>query len=416
MVIKDKLVEAACDFLNEVANIAKARLGSSPTRTQRSNWMVRTSPGTMTSQTHERTIIDADSIEMLYAELIHEDLLTQTNLTNLLVEAGIPSDETYGGYLVSLVRRWLRIPNPFSFDQSTFTPVTEEFTNAVLNKKVITRVRNIIVGVILKSSSIILEEGVCIRPINEEELWGLGDEYLPTKFNLFFVGPSEEWNIFDIKLEHQLGEYVSELTNSLREAVVAGLLLLSSANFGIEQIAEETNYGIRMIGRWSENLQLNRGGGTYILDDQMSQRFISLWPRLREIVEAKDNYLRLPVARLVDGTTRSRLEDAILDYSIGLEALLTRGVSGELSYRFALRGSTILAWDGSNKERYYKSLRDFYDTRSKIVHGSRVDEKELRNAKSTGEEALRNIWWWFFNQGKPSLQKALEQVDDRILV
>lgn len=275
--------------------------------------------------------------------------------------------------------------------------------------------RNTIIGITVKSSPIILEECVCIRPITEEELWGLGDESWPTKFNPFFVEPSEEWNILDIELKHEPGTYVSELANSLRGAVVIGLLLLSPANFGIEQITEETNYGIRMHGRWSENLQLNRGGSKYVLDNRMSQRLKSLWPRLHKIIEAKDNYLRLPVARLVDGATRSRPEDAILDYSIGLESLLTRGVSDELSYRFALRGATILAWESSNKDSYYKSLRDFYDIRSKIVHGSQVDEEKLRNAQSKGEEALRKIWWWFFDQDQLTPEQALLEVDNRIL-
>ena len=415
MVTKDRLVEAAWDFLNAVANIAKSRLGSPPTRTQRSTWVERTSPGTTVSKSHERIMIDADNILMLYAGLIHEALPAQANLGNLLVEAGIPDDETYGGFLMPLVRSWLKLPNPFTFAEANISPVIKVFTDAVLNREVVTRIKNVIVGMTLKSGPMILEEGICIRPVTGEELWGLGDEYLPTKPWLFFLMPSEEWNILDIELKHELGEYVSEPANSLREAIIAGLLLLSSSNLGIEQIIEETNYGIRVHGRWPETLQLNRGRGTYVLDNQMAQRLKSSWPRLREIVGAEEHYLRLPVARLIDGATRSRPQDAVIDYSVGLEALLTKGATGELRYRFALRGSTILNLDGSNKRDSFERLQELYGVRSSIVHGSHVDEKRLRNAQSTGEEALRRIWWWFFDQGKSTLEQSLLEVDNRIL-
>lgn len=415
MITRERLEQATWDFLNSVVDIIKSKLGSPPIKIQRSNWVERTGPSTASSKTHERTTIDTMGFQMLYAEQIHEHLPTETNLWNLLIEAGIPDSEIYGGFLITLLRNWLRVKDPFTLDKSNISPVVGLFTDAVLNKVVTTHVKSILVGINLKSTPVIFEDGIYIRPINQEELWGLGDEYLPTKPWLFFVVPSEDWNILDIELEHQLGEDVSGLVNSLREATIAGLLLLSSGNFGIEQIIEETNYGIPVYRGWPKAQQMNRRVGPHVFDNQMAERFKLSWPRLREVIESKDHYLNLPVTRLIDGATRGSPRDAVIDYTVGLEALLTKGAVGELRYRFALRGSIILNWDGGNKQDTFKRLQELYNIRSSIVHGSHIDEKRLINAQILGDEALRGVWWWFSNQGKPSLQEALEQVDDRIL-
>jgi hypothetical protein len=415
MVNREELVEATWDFLNSVVDATISRLGSSPTRIQRSNWMDHTGSSTGSSDTHERTTIDTMLFEMLYVEQIHEHLPTEKNLWKLLLKAGIPDDEVYGGFLISLLRNWLRAKDPFTLEKSTVSPVIALFADAVINKVVTTQVKNILVGINLDSNPIILEDGVRIRPINQEELWGLGDEYLPTKPWLTFVGLSSDWNILDLEFEHKLGEDVSGLTNSLREATIAGLLLVHPGIFGIEQIMEETNYGIRVHRRWPETLRINRGVSPYILDNEIAERFKLSWPRLREIIESKDHYLRLPVTRLIDGAIRSNPRDAVIDYAVGLEALLTQGVMSELRYRFSLRGSIILNWDGGNRQDSFNKLQELYDIRSSVIHGSQADEKKINKAQSVGEEALRGVWWWFFSQDKPSLRVALEQVDARIL-
>jgi len=116
----------------------------------------------------------------------------------------------------------------------------------------------------------------------------------------------------------------------------------------------------------------------------------------------------------LDGGGRLREDDAIIDYAIGLEALLLKGVNAELSYRFALRGATILAWVSGDTETFFNNLRDFYDVRSNMVHGSHIDLTKLRYARSNGERALREIWWWYLNSAG-SLPHALNRVDHRIL-
>ena len=91
-----------------------------------------------------------------------------------------------------------------------------------------------------------------------------------------------------------------------------------------------------------------------------------------------------------------------------------KGIDAELSYRFALRGAIALTWSGGDKSELFKQLRDFYEVRSNIVHGSYVDPTKLSKAGSSGEKALRDIWWWLFNR-KESLPQTMSEIDQRIL-
>lgn len=73
------------------------------------------------------------------------------------------------------------------------------------------------------------------------------------------------------------------------------------------------------------------------------------------------HHLRVPAQRLDDGGGRYREDDATIDYTIGLEAVLMEGIGAELRYRFGLRGATVLTWNGGGKSELFNRLRDFYD-------------------------------------------------------
>ena len=114
-----------------------------------------------------------------------------------------------------------------------------------------------------------------------------------------------------------------------------------------------------------------------------------------------------------------RPDDAIVDYAIGLEALLLFGIHAELGYRFALRGATVLTWERpwmqSDKAEVFSGLRDLYDVRSRIVHGRKVDRSKLAHIRSFGELALRDIWWWYYEKRNRGLDATVSMIDKRIL-
>jgi hypothetical protein len=95
-------------------------------------------------------------------------------------------------------------------------------------------------------------------------------------------------------------------------------------------------------------------------NEEMIHNLQSHWSKVCSIFESNSHYLRLPAMRLIDGGSRNQPRDAIIDYAIGLESLLTGGEEKELAYKFALRGATILSWDEGRRREHYNSLRSIY--------------------------------------------------------
>ena len=424
MVSKVIVKEIALDFLKAVAKVAEAQLGRHPKRLQRSIWMVPTGPSSRQSKTFNRKVFNRIAASNLCQTIfIDSDFPQQRRLKEILVMVGIQPEEVQYGFLLPLVHHWLELPDPFAFDESAVSQVIDEFTDAVIEGVVLTRSRDVIILLDLASGPISLEKGVSIRTVNEEELWELGDAdslwtFLPLP-GVMGTMPGEDWKILDIQLQHVREEvHPPRAIEVIRESALFALSLASSGHLRIFDLGRKANYGVGAVGtvRAGEPMprQIGRGGGSYVLDAEVAQRLKELWPRLRKIIASKRHYLRIPAQRLVDGGGRIRADDAIVDYAIGLEALLMKEASAELRYRFALRGATILAWNSGDKGQLFNELRNFYGIRSKIVHGENIDQAELTGARSFGEKTLRGIWWWYFNSGG-SLSGVISKVDHRIL-
>ena len=419
MVTGHILAKAARQFLEAVAEAAKGELCPDLKCVQHGMWMVQNGSGGRKSQEFEHEVINRRAVLMVCNFQICDGFPQQERLESMLTASGIPSRETEHQFLIPLVQCWLELPDPFAFEEATISRVLVEFANAVIEGVVVSRSRDVIERLSLKSGPVKLEEGVYIRPVTEDELWEFGDTTdLQLRFPHFLHAPSEDWNILDIEIGHPVQEvHPPKVIDVIREAVLVGLRLVSSGSIEVLNLRQQANYGLGAVGYLSSlrSQELGRQEGTYVLGARVARRLKESWPRLREIMESEDHYLRLPAQRLVDGGGRERLEDAVIDYAIGLEALLTAGIITELRYRFALRGATILAWQGGNRREFFKKLQEFYDVRSAIVHGGPIDQTKLEDARSTGENALRDVWWWHFKKNARTPKAATLSVDGRIL-
>lgn len=424
MISKSTLTEVALNYLRVVAEKLEAQIGRQPKYLQRSEWMVKTSPTSMSTQEFTRAAFNIGRASMVYqTELLHTNPPEQQRLIEALVSAGIEQRETHYGFLSPLVYHWLDLEDPFEFHEKQISKLFDEFSDAVLKGLIHTKSRRVIQMLELKVKSLALEKGISIRPINSNELWKLGEisdlrryQYYPSGFPLFV---SEDWKFLEVEIRHEREQVHPPIfLESVHRAVLTTLALASPGHLQIYDLGTTANYGMGASGtvRTGRPMpqEIGRWGGRYILDTNVSKRLKDLWPHLRNIIEAERHYLRIPAQRLVDGGGRYREDDVIIDYAIGLEALLLKDITHELSYRFSLRGATILAWDSGVRDEFFKQLRDFYDIRSKIVHGSHVDSAKLKDARSNGERALRDIWLWYFENNE-SQSRALAKVDKAIL-
>lgn len=68
------------------------------------------------------------------------------------------------------------------------------------------------------------------------------------------------------------------------------------------------------------------------------------------------------------------LQDSqLLDATTALKALL--GTETEIAFKLAYRVATLLAASDAERAQMLKTMKDFYDTRSKLVHGSALKPK-----------------------------------------
>lgn len=436
MANKEEVVTKAREFLSAVAREVQARLGTNPRAVEKSVWwsvastdnsqVIVRSSGTsslLQSGGHEREVFDSFRVNTLYqVELMHNGFPEQTQLHELITTAGIEAQRIQYGFLLPLVLAWCKLPDPFDLTQQAAQILLDEFAEAVVDGTSVTRYRDVLLFIDIGGTAVDLEDGITVRPIDEEELWELGrGGTLITPFSLQ-LSPAENWCMLDVELQHSQDDAAQIATTlyAIREAVVANLAMVIESGFTLLPIGITTKFGPNATGTSIHGSLLPRQFGSLpsmasgSIDASARRQLQENWPRVKEAMQSPSNYLGLPLRRLVDGLGRARHDDRIIDYAIGLEALLTKSAQGELSYRFALRGATILGEGGEDKHQAFQELRDFYQARSKIVHGGSVSELDLRALAVCGEGLLRKVWNWYSAQGL-TLEGATARIDRQIL-
>ena len=126
-------------------------------------------------------------------------------------------------------------------------------------------------------------------------------------------------------------------------------------------------------------------------------------PELKNIftflIAENDSRFNVAQRRLRLGNERSRLEDRLIDYMIGLEALYLPDGNQELTFRLSLRTAFLLCTDPNERKEAYNFVKEMYDTRSKIVHGKKYNLTKDEGEKL--EELLRkSLKLWLIDKRK----------------
>ena len=384
----------------------------------------KASVNTLHSGGYKREVFNSVGVSMFYqVNLIDNEFPEQSELYNVLVAASIEPQWIRFGFLLPLVAAWCKLPNPFDLTQSSAQALLGEFAEIVVDKTCQTEYRDVIVSVDIGQTSIVLEEGVTIRPINEEELWEFGSGTFSAPPFSLHLSPSTNWCILDIGLKHELDDSKQIATKlyNIRDAVVADLAITSMGGFTLIPIGMNSKFGPNATGTTILGSRMPSQFGPFpntvpvAIDTNARQQLFEMWPGVKEITQSSSHYLSLPLRRLVDGLGRTRLADRIVDYAIGLEALLLGDSKhDELSYRFRLRGAMVLGEAGEDRHQVFQDLKDFYNARSAIVHGDSLSKLNLHSLADNGERFLRKVWKWHLDQGL-TRQGAIARIDRRIL-
>ncbi|MCY3546912.1 MAG: hypothetical protein OXH49_08520 [Gemmatimonadetes bacterium] len=110
------------------------------------------------------------------------------------------------------------------------------------------------------------------------------------------------------------------------------------------------------------------------------------------------------VTRLAQAVARSgqyAAADRILDLAIALEQMYRQGWTG--SQTLAARAAWFLGSDGKTRRRVFDDVRQFYKTRSDIIHARNTPSaKRAEEASNSGFDVARRSVFKLLRQGQPS--------------
>lgn len=73
-----------------------------------------------------------------------------------------------------------------------------------------------------------------------------------------------------------------------------------------------------------------------------------------------------------------------MDFTTALEALL--GTEIEISFRLSFRVASLIAGNESERANYFKLMKDFYNVRSRLVHGNALNDKHRQSLGRVGDD------------------------------
>jgi len=136
------------------------------------------------------------------------------------------------------------------------------------------------------------------------------------------------------------------------------------------------------------------------------------WAVLSKI--SKTNYLATALRRFNFAYEREKIEDAWVDYFISLESLFLKksGEHFELTHRLSNRISKVLGGDSfPQRKEMKKKIVDWYDIRSKIVHGATLKSKELTQIDELNQKVRASIKWFTTNVNREDHDIILDKLD-----
>ncbi len=323
-------------------------------------------------------------------------------------------------YLAPLFRLYLRATRGFVYHRSVAERIVGELLNNLSTPS--PEVKGLIILEGFSSPRPFqLESTVHIHPISRDELIELGriDTILDRRFGE--KTPRTDWWVCEVRLPNPRG--TSEGFNRMHD--VSDLLALAFRAFkpGGLSIGTGTIQLVDVFGRMGQirGGRLDRidvGETKYSLSSKEIPAFRRFWQNFKKIMEQDQHYLQVPIRRLRAAGTRTQKEDALVDYVIGLEALLgTAGEKTEMSYRFRIRGAVLLAKYRSERRGHLRLLGELYNLRSRIVHGQTVSNEELERALPKAEGALRTVWRWYFDRYADKIDNAagIKEIDEKLV-
>lgn len=152
--------------------------------------------------------------------------------------------------------------------------------------------------------------------------------------------------------------------------------------------------------------------GAYPLDDKAMDKFIDFFNLYWDIIHNKPQPLYNAVFHFNTSYERRSVSDRLLELMIAMEALF--GDKDYQRYKIPLRCSCLLFNKGNERKEAFTVIKEFYDERSAIVHGGKLEiNTRLEGKVDQFEGYVRKSilkFLEFYNKGFPIVSGT--QLDD----
>ena len=283
----------------------------------------------------------------------------------------------------------------------------------------VTEVEEVQIGGISPPDAAVLSSdgSLCVRALTPEEL----GENLRRMMGLDRFIPDDEMPPFGIFFQsiYSLHEYIMGGMLTVRRRVARNTALESDAYLPrvvlALQLLDLAIFGRGIAPRWTEP------GPKF---GYVAPEFLELptYPEFEErpiTQEALDEAVTL--ANSIPGTfskatqrhevalhqfsgacAQKSAADAIIGFTIALEALFVPGLAGENGYRFRLNGARYLGSTEIERQQIYSDLKALFAVRSQLVHGGPAKQSELRDARMIARNLTGRALRKALKEGWPS--------------
>lgn len=202
--------------------------------------------------------------------------------------------------------------------------------------------------------------------------------------------------------------FTQVLLNDVKLAAAAFGLVSSGAVKFVEQLCRLGDGMIEHILITSQyEILSGRNGPRALISDDEVQLLCSTVSALQQLAHAPSRRpLEGAVRRFQMANGRESDEDALVDCIFAIEQLVSLpDERGAAAFQFALRGAVVLSSRFGDEMTRFQKLKKLYDLRSRVAHGSSIDD-DIKLDATDARNCLRDILAWYLKPRTPTQSTA----------
>lgn len=272
------------------------------------------------------------------------------------------------------------------YDEAIFNALWEDFTAEIDNPEWVTRGLTNVRFFRSENLHIDLGDGVAIRGRNPEELSALGfsPAILDRIMDDWFIGFGS--SSFVLVAEDTVPKEPANListsdvwTKAVRAISACRLAAAGSITISAMWVIRVARFNFGIGGQSQIGATVPILGSDYVWSDAVQATCSQIYGELKTLegtgYGASPGNLAIALRSFMGTYDRwpTRQDSQLLDTITALEALL--GTETEIAFKLAFRVAALLASSDGERAQMLKTMKDFYDTRSKLVHGAALKAK-----------------------------------------